>query len=174
MSDNYTILNPGVGGDVMDETGVTYATSPLVRKRPRVVVTGEGIDDIVDTTSLIPSGSERGLVTKEGTRGRQTSDDSIPVVMASDQSIGRSGVVVFQHAVGASQSQLPSNAISLSVTIKAMNNNTGVVYVGINGVTTSSGFELGPGESISLSVDNTSRLYAIADASSQRLCVLGI
>lgn len=174
MSDNYTVLNPGVGGDVMDETGVTYATAPLVRKRPRVVITGEGIDDIVDTTDLIPAGTERGLVTKEGTRGQQTSDDSIPVVMAADQSIGRANVVVFQQTIGTSQAQLSGNAISLSVTVKSLNTNTGVVYVGVNGVTASNGFELGPGESISLAVDDTSRLYAIADSASQKLCVIGI
>lgn len=174
MSDNYTILNPGVGGDVMDETGVSYATAPLVRKRPRVVITGEGIDDIVDTTDLIPSGTERGLVTKEGSRGQQTSGDSIPVVMASDQSIGRSDVVVFQQTVGTSQIQLPSNAISLSVTIKALNNNGGVVYVGVNGVDASNGFELGAGESVSLAVDNTNRLYAVSDSSGQKICIIGI
>lgn len=174
MSDNYTILNPGAGGDVMDETGVSYATAPLVRKRPRVVITGEGIDDIVDTTNLIPSGAERGMVTKEGTRGQQTSGDSIPVVMASDQSIGRSDVVVFQQTVGTSQVQLPSNVISLSVTLKALNNNGGVVYVGVSGVDANSGFELGAGESISLAVDDTSRLYALADTPGQRLCVIGI
>lgn len=174
MSDNFTILNPGAGGDVMDETGITYATAPVLRKRPRVVVTGEGIDDIVDTTASIPSGLERGLVTKEGTRGQQSSADSIPIVMASDQSIGRSAVVVLQQSVGTSQVQLPSNAITLSVTLKAMSTNSGKVFVGVNGVSASTGFELIAGEALSIAVDNTSRLYAVADAAGQNICIIGI
>lgn len=174
MSDAYTELNPGIGGDIMDETAVTYGVAPLTRKRPRVVITGEGLDDIVDTTNLTPTGLERGLVTKEGTRGQATSDGSIPVVMASDQSIGRSNVIVFQQTIGASQAQLASNAISLSVTIKAMDGNSGTIYVGTNGVTSSTGFELGAGESISLAVDNTDRLYAISSVAGQKICVIGI
>lgn len=64
MSDDYTILNPGVGGDVMDETAVTYPTAPITRKRPRVVITGEGIDDIVPALSDTPAGNEFGIATR--------------------------------------------------------------------------------------------------------------
>ncbi len=174
MSDDYTILNPGQGGDVMDETAVTYATSPTIRKRPRVVITGEGLDDIVDTGTDIPIGTERGLVTREGSRGQTTSNESIPVVVASDQSIGKSNIIVFQETIGTSQIQLSNNAISLSVTIKALDSNTANIYVGKLGVTTSTGFELGAGESISLSIDNTNRLYAIAADTNQKICVIGI
>ena len=64
MADDYTILNPGVGGDVMDETLVVYPSYPTNRKRPRVVITGEGIDDIVPAQSIPTDGSELGLVTR--------------------------------------------------------------------------------------------------------------
>ena len=64
MSDDFTILNPGSGGDTMDETGVVYGTAPTLRKRPRVVITGEGIDDIVPAISNSPTGSEFGMVTR--------------------------------------------------------------------------------------------------------------
>ena len=94
--------------------------------------------------------------------------------MASDQSIGRSNVIVFQQTIGTSESQLTSNAISLSVTIKALNGNSGTIYVGTTGVTSSTGFELGAGESISLAVDNTNRLYAIASVAGQKISVMGI
>lgn len=62
MADAYTELNPGLGGDVMDETGVTYPSPPTTRKRARVVVTGEGIDDIVPAPDSPPVGDEHGLV----------------------------------------------------------------------------------------------------------------
>lgn len=64
MSDDFTILNPGVGGDVMDETSNTYLTPPYIRKRPRVVITGEGIDDIVPGLNTNLTGSEYGLVSR--------------------------------------------------------------------------------------------------------------
>lgn len=174
MSDDYTILNPGIGGDVMDETAVTYGAAPFTRKRPRVVVTGEGADDIVATTDTIPNSGDRGLVVREARKGQSTSANSIPVVVASDQTVGRSNVVVFQETVGLSAIQLSNNAISLSVTIKAMDSNTGTIYVGTNGVTNSNGFELSAGESISISIDNTNRLYAIASLAGQKLCIIGI
>lgn len=174
MTDAYTILNPGQGGDVMDETEVTYATAPTVRKRPRVVITGEGLDDIVETTTSLPLGVERGLVVREARSGQSPSEDSVPVVIASDQKIGKSNVVVFQQTIGTSELQLPNNSLNYSVTVKAIDTNTASVYVGISGVTTSNGFELASGESISLSVDNTNRLFVIAADVNQKICVIGI
>lgn len=174
MSDDYTILNPGIGGDVMDETAVSYDAAPLVRKRPRVVVTGEGADDVVTTTGTLPNDGDIGLVVREARKGQSTSANSIPVVVASDQTVGRSNVIVFQEIIGTSETQLSDNAISLSVTIKSMDSNNGVVYLGIFGVTNSNGFELSAGESISISIDNTNRLYAIASLIDQKLCIIGI
>lgn len=64
MSDDFTILNPGVDGDVMDETAVTYASAPLVRKRPRVVITGNNLGEIVSALDNPPVGDEFGLVVR--------------------------------------------------------------------------------------------------------------
>lgn len=64
MADDYTILNPGAGGDVMDETRVTYPSAPTTRKRPRVVVTGENIDEIIPALNTNPDGTEYGLTTR--------------------------------------------------------------------------------------------------------------
>lgn len=64
MADDYTILNPGVGGDVMDESLVIYPSAPTNRKRPRVVLTGEGLDDIVASSLTNVTGSECGIVTR--------------------------------------------------------------------------------------------------------------
>jgi hypothetical protein len=41
-------------------------------------------------------------------------------------------------------------------------------------VTLSSGFELNAGESVSLSIDNTNRLYVVASSANQKICVIGI
>lgn len=64
MADDYTVLNPGAGGDVMDESLVVYPSAPTNRKRPRVVITGEGLDDIVPAQTTNPIGDEFGLVTR--------------------------------------------------------------------------------------------------------------
>jgi len=64
MADDYTVLNPGVGGDVMDESLVVYPSAPTNRKRPRVVITGEGLDDIVPAQTTNPVGDEFGLITR--------------------------------------------------------------------------------------------------------------
>jgi hypothetical protein len=62
----------------------------------------------------------------------------------------------------------------MSVTVKANNGNSGTVYVGVTGVTTSTGFELGAGESVSLPVDNTNRIFVIANAASQTISYVGV
>lgn len=59
-----------------------------------------------------------------------------------------------------------SQSIS-SVTIKALSTNTVAVYIGTTGVTTSTGFELLAGESISLDVDNLTDVYCISGSASQ-------
>lgn len=64
MADDYTVLNPGEGGDVMDESLVVYPSAPNNRKRPRIVITGEGIDDIVPAQSTNVNGNEFGLITR--------------------------------------------------------------------------------------------------------------
>lgn len=64
MANDYTILNPGIGGDVMDETLVVYPSAPTNRKRPRIVITGQGIDEVNDVKNANVIGSEYGLVTR--------------------------------------------------------------------------------------------------------------
>jgi hypothetical protein len=64
MADNYTQLNPGIGGDIMDEVSVNYGVAPVTRKRPRVVLTGGTVNSDVEVVSSRPDGSARGLVTR--------------------------------------------------------------------------------------------------------------
>lgn len=64
MTDDFTILNPGSGGDTMDESSVAYGTAPFNRKRPRVVIAGEGVGEIVPALNESPSGNEYGTVTR--------------------------------------------------------------------------------------------------------------
>lgn len=65
MSNNvFTELNVGSGGSFMDETGVTYPTSPLVRRRTRIVLAGDAIDELVQVKNTNLDGTEYGLVVR--------------------------------------------------------------------------------------------------------------
>jgi len=77
-----------------------------------------------------------------------------------------------QVTVGTSVVQLPDVAIpdGFAVVIKAMNSNSGKVYIGGSGVSTSNGYELGAGEAVGLKVSNLNYVYAIADTADQKVC----
>jgi len=84
------------------------------------------------------------------------------------------GIYSAQVTVGTTAVQLATNQAvhaGCEVVVKADDDNTGYVYIGPSGVTTSTGFRLNPGQSISYRVDNVNRLYAIASAASQKVHV---
>jgi len=60
-----------------------------------------------------------------------------------------------------------------SVTIKALSTNTVAVYIGGTGITVS-GFELLPGESISLDISNLATVFCISGSASQVVRYIGI
>jgi hypothetical protein len=64
MADDFTQLNLGTGGDVMDESGITYPSAPTLRKRPRIVITGEGIDEIAIVKNTDCDMADHGLVVR--------------------------------------------------------------------------------------------------------------
>lgn len=86
MADDFTILNPGEGGDVMDETRVVYPSSPVNRKRPRVVLSGENLGEIVPAKNTALAGSEFGIITKPvftGHPGTSITEYNITTLVAS-------------------------------------------------------------------------------------------
>lgn len=129
---------------------------------------------VVELAAALPSAAAIALVVREAAQGLQTSANSKPVVVASDQQVARDTLVVGQQSVGMSAVQLATNQIYLGVTVKASNSNSGTVYVGVSGVDSGTGFELGAGESISIPVDNTDKIYVIATVSSQNVSFIGV
>ncbi len=82
-----------------------------------------------------------------------------------------------QITVGTSAQQITSSDIRLmrGLLIKADNDNSGNVYVGnSSSVTTSNGFRLAAGEGIEVEIDNANKIYVIADASNQKIHVVGV
>lgn len=78
-----------------------------------------------------------------------------------------------QATVGTSAAALPSNALINGVIVQALSTNTVSIYIGGSGVTTSTGFELQPGQATSIAVNNTNLIYAISGSAAQGLCFIG-
>lgn len=66
-----------------------------------------------------------------------------------------------------------SKSLKSGVMIKALTSNTGIIYVGLNPVTSSTGFELLPGESVFLEIYNSSLIYIDSSVSSEGVSYIG-
>lgn len=81
MADGFVILNPGLGGEIMDEELVgPFPTPPTTRLRSRVVVAGTGVGDIAPVIGMPPDPDECGLVV----RPIFDPNTSIPIGLAGD------------------------------------------------------------------------------------------
>lgn len=129
------------------------------------------VGDTTGNIALINTSGEAGnsLTTFESSRGQKLASDSIPVVICSEQAT-QSYFVTDQITVGLSALQLSSNVIENSINIKASISNNGNIYIGnSNSLTTSNGYELCAGESITLPIINSNLIYLIADLDSQKV-----
>jgi hypothetical protein len=88
------------------------------------------------------------------------------------QPAGFGTLIGFQQAVTATAVALASNS-SHSFCVEALSANTISVYVGPSGVTTSSGAQLQPGQSICWTLSNTNLVYVIASTTGASVAVTG-
>lgn len=82
-----------------------------------------------------------------------------------------------QRAVGVAEVRIlgTTEQLTRSVSVKALSTNTGIVYIGRQGVTTATGWELSAGESIDIDVNEQAvNLYAIASMAAQGVCWIAI
>lgn len=63
--------------------------------------------------------------------------------------------------------QLASSTSIVSVTIRALASNTNKIYVGSASVSSTNGFQLSPQETVSLDINNLSKVYIDADVSGE-------
>ena len=127
MTDNYTQLNPGVGGDVMDESAVTYPIAPLTRKRPRVVIAGDSdAAEIAGVAAASPAGDAIGLVVRPVERcgtshvSRVPADASNTTLLAANPS--RTMATIFNEGNSILHIKLGSIAASTDYTIQLFPN----------------------------------------------------
>ena len=67
---------------------------------------------------------------------------------------------------------LGSSTATQSIIVKALAGNTGNIYVGGSGVTSSNGFVLAAGDTVSIDTDNLSDVYIDADNSGEGVSYL--
>lgn len=62
----FTELNEGIGGSIMDETGIVYSIpgEPTDRRRARICLAGQNLDDLSQVINNSVSGNEYGLVVR--------------------------------------------------------------------------------------------------------------
>lgn len=101
-------------------------------------------------------------------------DSIITAIGTLEDKFENQGSLAFgQTTVGTSEVVLAaSQAVpcGFAVVVKALDANTGKVYVGLTGVLATTGFELSAGASVSVYVTNLNLIYVIADTAAQKVC----
>jgi len=103
--------------------------------------------------------------------GQETMANSMPVVWASGQTpvANPLSILTGQVTVTTTATALPSHTIVRSITITATASNTGKIYVGASDVTTSTGYALAAGNSVTIAVQNTNVIYILGQNTSDTL-----
>lgn len=67
-----------------------------------------------------------------------------------------------------------ANVPCRGVSIKALSTNTGMIYLGPDGVAAATGYQLAAGESIDIAIDNVNRIYIDASVSGEGVTYLAV
>jgi len=78
-----------------------------------------------------------------------------------------------QTSTGTAVAISGSQSITVGVIVQAKSTNTNSVYVGPSGVSSSTGFELQPGQATSMAVNNLNLVYVISTHSGDGVCYVG-
>ncbi len=96
---------------------------------------------------------------------------AIPVYIASNGSV--TAVVSGQQTATSTATALANHSLNDSVTIAAPSTNAAAVYIGPAGITSSTGFALAAGQSVTLPINNTSLVYILAPTGSPVVSYIG-
>jgi hypothetical protein len=154
--------------DVITIQGITSMTKLLVTPDSVALPANQSVNNnqVVGTTIDVNSGNKSAgtqrvvLATDQPALTNALKVDGSAVTQPV-QSVGNGAVLSNQQAVTATAAALASNACRKAL-IKALVANSINVYVGPSGITTSTGYELGPGEAVTLDITNTNLVFVIA------------
>lgn len=149
---NTSLLALESGGNLATIAGKDFATQTTLAAVNAKLVSGT---DIGDVTINNASGGSAVNIQDGGNTITVDNGGTFPVQESALTSVGS-----FQKTVttAGTRVQLDTNT-SKSVTIKAKTTNTGLIYVGNVAVTSSNGFILSAGDTISLDISNTNLVY---------------
>lgn len=82
-------------------------------------------------------------------------------------------VTTIRQTITTSAVQLASDTFTQGVVLTALSTNTGIIYIGGQGVTSTTGYPLSPGQSISYAVNNTNLLYVVGTVAGDILVITG-
>ena len=143
MADNTQILNPSsnVPGDTIrtEDLGTSKAIAAKIH--------------------LGGAGADTGPVTSSNGLPINSGGDVVASVTSGQTAVGTSAVALKPTSVPATR----------VVAVKAFNENTANVFVGASGVTTTSGWQLGPGESLMLAINDAMNVYVVAAPSTPQV-----
>ncbi len=136
--------------------------------------------------SITPSGTQDVNITKVGgssfALGQQLATASLPIVLTAAQistltPIPTAGTLIaFVTSIpnAGTRVNLASNALTQGVVVQAPSTNSGVIYVGGSGVSSSVyGAELQPGQSTGVAVNNTNLIWVDTAVNSNKVAVIG-
>jgi hypothetical protein len=145
MADN-VLLNLGVGGDSIAADEIDVGGTMVKFPRCKITLGADGVNEN-DVSSINPMPILNAPATAFAGTGQDPIDN-----------------VAFNLNAGASKVALRG------VIVKAMGGNSGKIYVGSSaGVTTGDGFELIPGDAVSLPLNNINLIWCISDTVGQKV-----
>lgn len=61
-----------------------------------------------------------------------------------------------------------------AVIVKSISANAGIIYIGNSTAASSTGYDLDPGESVMIMIDNVSKIYAVGASAGDDLCYMAL
>ncbi len=176
MADNVSVT-AGSGTTIAadDVGGVLY-------QRVKVVAGADGAATDVSAAAPLPVTDASGATAANQTTGNaslatlagavagtEVQVDVLTVGIPSSLYHGQTTVTTAgtEVALGASQ------ALLSGVTVKALHGNTGMIFVGANPVTSSTGFALAAGEQIFLEISNVATVYVDSSVNGEKVSWIG-
>lgn len=140
-----------------NRSGTTFS-APTDANRNRVLLGVSEADGETPLALEINPNTGRALVDAEVT----VSPAELPAALVNNQ-----------QTVTASAAALPSGTLTQGVILESLSSNTVSVFVGGAGVTTSTGYELQPGASVGIAVNNTDAIYVVCATGSPVVTWIG-
>jgi len=103
-------------------------------------------------------------------RAEVNSDNALKTIEQIPTSLSHAQKVV---PTAGSRVQLTTATI-VSITIKALSTNTGLIYVGGSGVTSANGFELSTGDSVTLAIDDADVIWLDSSVSGEGVSFIAV